>query len=1325
MKKPIQILLLLLATLSPWAAQAQTKTHIASTSSDTQMTWDEFATSVNNGTTYWRKTVYLDEDVTATTMAGNQDHAFGGTFEGNGKTITLSGGEFGTSSSYASQEGVSPFYWIVNNARIKNLHIAGNIYSSNKHAAGFCYGTEGECTIYNCRSSVTIYSTAETEAGCGFVAQPYWNYTNVVITIEGCVFDGAIIGSGSQCGGFVNYPNKAVNIKNCLFAPSDMTIGASGSYMFHQINNSATVALTNCYYSTPWGATAQGKKAYTITCQSPATVAMNGTATNYNVSHITAYSGTQGLVYNGTIIAGAGDQVSLNLESNYDYFYAVDHGTLTGTTNPYTLTMDAYNTTITGFSSVPYADDFESPCDWQFLNGDRINQWCYGTAASNGTGTHGLYISNDGGTTNAYTDVGTAYASGLGDTYLTTVYAAKMLHFEEGAYNITFDWRALGYLDYDYMRVALVPASVSLEAGAYLPAGFSNNTLPEGWLALDGGQKLNQSAEWQTHSSEFWVPASGNYKVVFAWRNSVWDGNQPPAAIDNVSVTAITCSTPFNLVATNINATVADLNWNGSPDVDSYTLMYRTAEDIGAQFKEDFESEVSFANWQAFGSSNTGNNFGRRTAAARTGSYGFSFSSRFQAAQYSQYLISPELSATGDLEFYFRASENNSREIFEIGYSSTGNNVDDFVWGQRYVSSYNSYWRHFQETIPEGTKYIAIHYTAQYQYELYIDDLTIGAYEVQAGEWQTTTVEGGSMNMEATLSGLTPETLYETYVYPDCNPDKQSEVSKFKTREICPVPTNLTVGNYTPNSADLSWTAVIEVENYTVKYRTISNGEWQTLSVAGNAAEASITLTGLTQGTTYEAQVKSDCSDPEKWSETVWFTVPILCDVPTALSATPMLESATLTWEGDQEGYNVQCRPVTQGQAEWIERQVTETTLDITGLDSGTTYEWRVQGINLVCENGVTDWSETVRFTTQFLLTKEIVGYGEGNANWYLMASPLAGETSPSAVDNMLGNTYDLYHFNPFHEGEEWENYENGNFSLVNGQGYLYANREDVTLTFSGVPIAASGAVEVPLTYDAYDDHKCWNLVGNPFNCNAYLNKDYYILNNEGTGIDPIAVSSSTPIPPCTAVFVKATSADDKVVLVPQYVDLGLPSGLLWATCNVGADTPEAYGDYFAWGETQTNTTNNWSTYQYCNGSYNTLTKYCSKSSYGYNGFTDDLTTLLPEDDAATANWGSGWRMPTQAEWQELYNNTTSTWITQNGVNGRLFTASNGASLFLPAAGRRNNTIPNSNGYYWSSSLCTDSPLCAWYFGFDSGYPYMDNNATRVAGFSVRPVRDN
>ncbi len=191
-----------------------------------------------------------------------------------------------------------------------------------------------------------------------------------------------------------------------------------------------------------------------------------------------------------------------------------------------------------------------------------------------------------------------------------------------------------------------------------------------------------------------------------------------------------------------------------------------------------------------------------------------------------------------------------------------------------------------------------------------------------------------------------------------------------------------------------------------------------------------------------------------------------------------------------------------------------------------------------------------------------------------------------------------------------------------------------------------------------------------------------------------------------------------------DYVDLGLPSGLLWATCNVGADSPEDYGDYFAWGETQPKDTYNWSTYQYCNGDYNTLTKYCSNSSYGYNGFTDNLTTLLPEDDAATANWGSDWRMPTKEEWQELYNNTTVTWTTQNGVNGRLFTASNGNSLFLPAAGCRwgvDLEYAGGDGNYWSSSLHSSN---AWNFYFNSG-GYSMHGSSRSNGRSVRAVRSS
>ncbi len=191
------------------------------------------------------------------------------------------------------------------------------------------------------------------------------------------------------------------------------------------------------------------------------------------------------------------------------------------------------------------------------------------------------------------------------------------------------------------------------------------------------------------------------------------------------------------------------------------------------------------------------------------------------------------------------------------------------------------------------------------------------------------------------------------------------------------------------------------------------------------------------------------------------------------------------------------------------------------------------------------------------------------------------------------------------------------------------------------------------------------------------------------------------------------------------YVDLGLPSGLLWATCNLGATAPEGYGDYYAWGETATKEVYNWSTYKYCNGGYDQLTKYCNYSGYGYNGFTDNLTTLEAMDDVAAQKLGSGARMPTADEWRELINNTTAEWTQVNGVDGRKFTASNGKSLFLPAAGFRWDGeffYAGSRGYYCSSSLYADSPRSAWYFYFSEGgqnvgYSYRGN------GWSVRPVR--
>ena len=192
-----------------------------------------------------------------------------------------------------------------------------------------------------------------------------------------------------------------------------------------------------------------------------------------------------------------------------------------------------------------------------------------------------------------------------------------------------------------------------------------------------------------------------------------------------------------------------------------------------------------------------------------------------------------------------------------------------------------------------------------------------------------------------------------------------------------------------------------------------------------------------------------------------------------------------------------------------------------------------------------------------------------------------------------------------------------------------------------------------------------------------------------------------------------------------EWVDLGLPSGTLWATCNVGATAPEELGSYFAWGETATKDFYEWSTYKWCNGSETTMTKYCTNSDYGNDGFVDNKTELDPEDDAAYVNWGPSWRMPTTEQQRELYEKCSSTWTTLNGVSGRLFTGPNGNTLFLPAAGFRlieSLYYAGSSGNYWSRTLYPDYSNIAGSLDFYSGGVYWDYDG-RFDGFSVRAVR--
>lgn len=230
-------------------------------------------------------------------------------------------------------------------------------------------------------------------------------------------------------------------------------------------------------------------------------------------------------------------------------------------------------------------------------------------------------------------------------------------------------------------------------------------------------------------------------------------------------------------------------------------------------------------------------------------------------------------------------------------------------------------------------------------------------------------------------------------------------------------------------------------------------------------------------------------------------------------------------------------------------------------------------------------------------------------------------------------------------------------------------------------------------------------------------------------------VVSSLMITMALVVFVRCSPEDDPdnggnndaLAVTHEYVDLGLPSGTLWAVCNVGAKTPEDRGGYFAWGETVPKEIYDWKTYKYSayDGESFELTKYCNNPNCGLDGFVDTLTVLEPADDVASANWGANWRMPTKEEMEELNQETTFSWTSVNGVEGRLLTGPNGNSIFFPATGfyLDGENICTGLGIYWSSSLQTVSQVSAWSLHFDHENCHVCATYERSRGHCVRAVR--
>ena len=245
-------------------------------------------------------------------------------------------------------------------------------------------------------------------------------------------------------------------------------------------------------------------------------------------------------------------------------------------------------TTFTTGSKVPFVDDFEDRNQWNFINGSSTNAWAWGTAVSNG-GSGAMYISNNGGAANEYSHTSTA------------VYATKTFDFEEeGGYVIKYDWRAEGESSFDYLRVALVPATAKLTAGSSAVSGLNSSSLPTGWRALDGGSKLNLSSAWQTVQSDEISLQAGQYMVVFAWVNDGLSGSNPPAAVDNFSIDKVACSAPLISKITDITDSSAVIRWDTLAPAYEIALIrgldtvYRSVTGCDTLLLENLNSSTSY-----------------------------------------------------------------------------------------------------------------------------------------------------------------------------------------------------------------------------------------------------------------------------------------------------------------------------------------------------------------------------------------------------------------------------------------------------------------------------------------------------------------------------------------------------------------------------------------------------------------------------------------------------------------------------------------------------------------------------------------------------------
>ncbi len=637
--------------------------------------------------------------------------------------------------------------------------------------------------------------------------------------------------------------------------------------------------------------------------------------------------------------------------------------------------------------SVPFNFDFSDPAQHtSWTRENSANGWYIGEM----DGDTILYVSNDNGATNGYINS----AACVSYAYIDLILAAN-------EYSYGFNWKANGESNYDYIRVALIPQGTDLSAITYSQVGTT--TLPAGWIALDGGNKLNQQSSWQTYGGEIVIPAAGGYHMAFIWRNDGSAGSNPAGAVDDITFMINSCPVVANVHSTSVGTSEIEVDWDDiASNTQGWQIEYGVSgynRGTGTVINTTSHPVVvsnldTLTNYDFYVRSICGAGDSSRWSDAVTLGTVFcddativstgtatSTNSEVPIQNYYNYSLTQTIISAAELE--------DISEINAISYQLTGSasstGTDVTIWLQPTGKvEFDS----DMDMVPLDTNIAVQVYTGNLDCVPGWNTFVFDTPYTWTGDSTNLLVIVDNNTGVYTTSyyyGSVDDTLYRSICFYDdnSNPDPldPSSFNGYNTISYmarpamqliacggssCRKPSGLNATNVDYGNATITWSA--NGTDYEIAIKAENEGVWpNAIAVSAGSSNASYQFTGLDANTNYQYRVRQVCDatvgDVSDWATASFTTEELPCFAPEGYSVTSTtMSTATINCSeaANATSYEVHVWNTVYDSL----YTVSGTTATIGGLSQTSTYN---AAIRSVCGHGaeMSEYGDTIQFTTQ------------------------------------------------------------------------------------------------------------------------------------------------------------------------------------------------------------------------------------------------------------------------------------------------------------------------------------------------------------------------